>query len=529
MALRPNLPGEPSPLSFPKTQVECYSHFFLVRNAPREIKRILYRIASEFTTFSEVYDKVLRRKKMAPYRTFGFYTESTDEFRFHISLFARFKREVFSENLQRDIEFAEIPMYEAVSVDLPLKESFTLRPEQEEALDFILSPMDDGNPYPLLSMPMGTGKTVTALAAASAIGKRLVIPVLKMYCEKWYFDVFDKLELEEKDVWLVDEGKKLLNLVHAVNDQPENLPKVTIISLNTLGIWYKLYISDPTSPKLAQYPFPPDELFQRMQAGFFISDESHLHLHAIYRLFCFSHIPKSVFLTATMRTYDPTELRIQRMMFPREKRFEKIKMKRYIKAYGIAYNLKDFRTSKIRTTQRGDNKYSHAAFEASILEQPRILKQFLKMIGDIVEEYYHKDYMPGDRAAVFVFTERFADAVCEYLLSRFDYDTRTYLEDDPKENMYESDIRVTTILSGGTAHDVKLLRRVINTVSIDSPKANLQVLGRLRELNDRDVRYYWLYCLNIQKQVEYHEKRKVLIDSWIDTYRDIFFPAIETR
>ena len=69
---------------------------------------------------------------------------------------------------------------------------------------------------------------------------------------------------------------------------------------------------------------------------------------------------------------------------------------------------------------------------------------------------------------------------------------------DPYENIIEPDIRVTTIISGGTAIDIPNLRTLILN-NIKSPVANLQTMGRLRDLQNRDVKFYYLYSEQIAK------------------------------
>jgi hypothetical protein len=82
-----------------------------------------------------------------------------------------------------------------------------------------------------------------------------------------------------------------------------------------------------------------------------------------------------------------------------------------------------------------------------------------------------------------------------------------YVEDDPYSNIGESDIIVSTILSLGTAIDIKGLITVINTVSIKSRQANIQVLGRLREKKGKQMQYWYLYSNSIVKHIEYHRYR----------------------
>ena len=110
---------------------------------------------------------------------------------------------------------------------------------------------------------------------------------------------------------------------------------------------------------------------------------------------------------------------------------------------------------------------------------------------------------------IFVSTVQLATLLTEELQKSYssEYMVARYCEDDPYENLLESDIIVSTNLSAGTGVDIPNLRVAIQTVSISSQVMNLQSLGRLRKLPGKDVRFCYIYSGNIAKQVEYHKRR----------------------
>jgi superfamily II DNA or RNA helicase len=133
--------------------------------------------------------------------------------------------------------------------------------------------------------------------------------------------------------------------------------------------------------------------------------------------------------------------------------------------------------------------------------------------------------MENDKLVVFCASIDMCTEYTKHLKEEFpDLDVRRYVEDDPYENVIEADIRVTTIQSGGTAIDIPNLRVAIMSVSVDSPVSNLQALGRLRELKDRDVKFYYLYCLQIPKQVGYHRNRKLLYQPKVASINELHYP-----
>lgn len=375
-----------------------------------------------------------------------------------------------------------------------------------------------------------THNTVTALTSAARLERRLSISVLAGYVKKWQNDVLEIFEIDPKDIYTIEGGKRLVDYCQTVvenQNTPENLPKVTIISLNTIGKWYKRFIEDPYDPTLEMYGMKPYELMEKAKIGTNIFDEAHQHLHYVYSTFCFLHIPKTISLSATLTSLDETELRIQRMMYPRHKRFEEIKMKRYITVYSCQYQIADYANSRIRTTEYGSNNYSHTAFEKSILANRFLKHQYIDMIVRMVKGGFYETMQKGDKCAVFVSTHAMAKEVCKALHREIgELDIRTYLECDPLENLMDSDIRVTTVLSGGTAHDIKGLTVSIQTINLNSIKSNLQVLGRLREIKDRDCRFYYLYCSNIPKHVEYHKNKIEQFQDWCKERKDMMLDPL---
>ena len=508
--------------------VTVYSHFFTVQNAEIELRKILYTMASDYTVFGMVWCEKSRKKRWKPIKTFGFYSKQNDEFRFHIGQYERVVRACYERGIYLDTY--HVPMYDPIKEVYPINPRFILREKQEDASAFIMEDGVEGSHAPLLSMPMGSGKTATALVTASRLGNRLSISVLAGYVDKWYKDVLELYEIDKKDIYRIEGKNSLVDYCQMTlenQNTPEKLPRVTIISLNTIGKWFKLYIENPFDPVLDMYGMKPWELLEKARIGTNIFDECHQHLHAVYRMFCFLHIPKTISLSATLTSQDETELRIQRMMYPRHKRFEDIKMGLYITVFACQYQIKNFPQSRIRTTEYGSNNYSHTAFEKSILGHRTIRFQYINMIVNMVVGAYAERSEPGDKCAVFVASHAMAREVCKAIKQRLpDYDTRTYLECDPLENLMDSDIRVTTVLSGGTAHDIKGLTRSINTINLNSVKSNLQVLGRLREITGKECEYYYLYCSSIPKHVEYHQNKFEMFKDWCKAHKELMLDPV---
>ncbi len=371
-----------------------------------------------------------------------------------------------------------------------------------------------------------THNTVTALAAAATLKYRFAVVVLASYVDKWIGDISEILKIDKGEIAAI-RGSDALQRCTRYPESDLPIPKAFVISISTIANWYKFYEERRDHPSLEAYSCKPWEFFSHLGIGTVIFDEVHQHPHAVYRIYTYLHAPRTISLSATLLTKDPTLQKVQAMMFPHHRRYDKLKLKRYITVHACAYQISNFINSHIRTSEYGQNSYSQTAFEKSILKHRNLSKQYLDMIADLVQSSYIEGKMEGDKLAIFVGSAKMADAVVGILKKRFNgLDIRTYLERDPYENAIVPDVRVSTILSLGTAVDIPQLRVSIMTNSIESPIANVQTLGRLRELKDRDVRFYYLYCSTIPKHQEYHLKKIDLFSSRVKEHKQLFLRTL---
>jgi superfamily II DNA or RNA helicase len=230
-------------------------------------------------------------------------------------------------------------------------------------------------------------------------------------------------------------------------------------------------------------------------------------------------------------TKDPILHRVQSMMFPHFKRYEKVKMKKYIESHACAYQISDPLKAKIQTSEFNSNTYSHVAFERSILRHKTLKKQYIDMVVDLADRAYYQNKVETDKLAIFVSSRIMADAMLEAVKIRFpELDSRIYMEGATLQDALDPDIRITTITSAGTALDIPNLRVTIMTINVDSPIANAQCLGRLREMKhrtkDNDVHFYYTYCSTIPKQVDYHRNKVALFKERVVSQKDHFIATL---
>jgi len=356
-----------------------------------------------------------------------------------------------------------------------------------------------------------THNTYCATAAASKLGKRTMVIVLPKYIQKWISDAKEILQREPKEILSIQGGKDLKSMLWLSTEQDIEA-KFIVISLTTIQNYYNDFKDHGLDIEAMGYPYKPEEMFKHLGIGTLIFDEVHQHLYGVYRVLLHTHVPKVIALSATLISDDHFIDKMQHIMFPKEIRYNKVPVNRYVRVRVYSYGVQDRKTiDKLRTTARGSNTYSHIEYEKSIMKFSPLLNNYLSIVSNILRQNYIDTKEPGDKAIVFAASI----AMCNQILHRLkkDYprlDIRRYVEDDPYENVIEADVRVSTILSAGTAVDIPNLTVAIMTNSVQSPVANLQALGRLRKLKDKEVTFCYIYNYHIKKQTEYHYKKKEL-------------------
>jgi len=486
------------------------SHFFKIIKMTDRIRTLCFKFMNQYGQKEFVNSKGKSILKVTKY--YACRTSDTNEFRFHIGQLKPFLNllsdELINENMY-DVE--EIGLYMPDKVKLSIKDGWTLRDYQEDCRDFILKDDKDALLSKLVSLPTGTGKTFTALYTLASLQQKTVICVLPTYMDKWASDITNIVNVKPKDIMLIRGSDQLKGLMTAAKHH--KLPqKYFIISLRTYMNYIKAYEEHNGNIEELGYDLKPDELFEALRVGNLLIDEAHQHLHAVYRLITYSNIPLVVGLTATLLSDDKFIVNMQHIIFPKEKRYDKVKMKKYIKAYAIAYRFRNFRKSKVRVSEWKSKNYSHNAFERSILKNSNLTKKYMDIIYSIADVGYIKPFESGDKLIIFAASKKMCEVIVNYFKKKHpELDIRKYTEEDPYENAIEPDIRVTTIQSCGTAIDIPNLRCTILTNSISSSGSNLQVLGRLRELKNKDVKFFYMYCEDIKKQYQYHIKKMELI------------------
>lgn len=393
--------------------------------------------------------------------------------------------------------------YKVIDADFQIRDNWELRDYQKPIMEFLL---DNPTKSKLVPIQTGKGKTLTSLYTIGHIRQRLGIVILPTYIEKWVQDIANIHVAETKDVMVIQGSRALTALIElAKSDSLDN--NYYILSSRTLQDYITQYEENPELT-VDMYGCEPIELFPLLGIGVMLIDETHQQFHAIFKILLHTNVKFQIGLSATLLSDDYVVRRMHKIVYTNKNIYEGDELDKYADVYAVSYTIPEHFIRLIKTKNYGSNAYSHIAFEQSIIKRNELLQKYIKLIKCNIDDYYIEDYKEQDKLLIFVSTINLATRLVDSLKSFYpEFKVNRYCEDDPYEDLLNGDIIVSTVISAGTAVDIPKLRVVLQTVSISSQVSNIQSLGRLRKLSDRDVKFCYLYANNIDKQKDYHLRR----------------------
>lgn len=482
------------------------THFFKVTNFDDRVKDVIYKFLSNYVKYG--LEKIPRSNRYRKVATAVYATRTLDkrEFRFHINQFPKFMQLMEANFLPKDaMEIITLDIVDAKPLNCSVKDGWVPREDQEPVLDYLIK-----SPFrsKLVGIQTGRGKSFLSMYAASKLNKRIAIVVRPMFIYKWVGDVAKYLNIDTATEVMVIQGSSQLLAVFEQQRQGllDNI-KIFIFSNKTLQIWFKQYQEYGETIRDQGYGITPEEMYSHLEVGLRLIDEVHMDFHLNFKIDLYTNVEHSISLSATLDNKDQFQRDMYELAYPISQRFKEQEIDKYAIARCIIYSIDD-RPEKIRSTEYGSKSYSHNAFEEYIMRRPQKLQNYLKLIKHSVEVGFMQDYVPGERCVIFAYRKDFCTIVVDYLKSIYPkLDIRRYVAEDPDENMYDPDIRVTTLGSGSTGHDIAMLKTAIMTVNVESLQANVQAFGRLRKLNNLTPRFYYFTCLDIPKHMQYHKQK----------------------
>ena len=368
-----------------------------------------------------------------------------------------------------------------------------------------------------------THNTFTALQALSILKKRTVIIIKPMFIEKWIDDIkktYDDIEI--KDIMVVKGSAHLMSLLDQAESN-ELTCKFIIISNKTIQNWLKIHERYRDGAETLGYTSQPETLFEDLGCGVRLIDEVHMDFHLCFKIDLYTHIERSISLSATLVSNDDFVAKMHEIMHPSPTRYADQKLNQYINSYVVYYNFQD--PTKVRTTEYGQTNYSHTALEKSIYKHKPTLNNYLNLINYTIQIGFVKNPRPKKKLLIFASTIDMCGLIADYLQRMYpEYNVKRYVAEDPyEENLMNSDICVSTLGSAGTAVDIPNLTNVILTVAVDSIQSNIQSLGRLRQLGPDDkTEFHYFTCLDFPKHLEYSYRKKEMLGRYAKTFAEVY-------
>lgn len=440
------------------------------------------------------------------HKMYGVRTTEPLLFRFHINQLEQFLSFMSSKGFNNP-KITEEPMYTPAKAKFDIVSSKQPWNNQPAIIDYLV---EMGNKK-VIELQAGQGKTLCALFAVERIGMRAALDIKPMYIDRWLNDLAKNdgiYNLKPSEITVIRGSKALATLIElALADELEY--KFIVFSNKTLAIYYKDYISNVNMSKY--HNVLPYDLMKVLKVGVRVTDEAHQDFHACFRADLFSHVPKTISLSATLEPDDPFLQQMYEVIYPRELRFGGSTYHKYVDVISVPFKIDRDIKAKVKFTQRGMASYSQNVYEESILDSNKRLSNFLYMVTQLTDKYFINKRFKNYRLLIFAGRVDMCTAIVDHLSSKYpNMKIGKYTEEESYEVLDELDIIVSTPISAGTAVDISDLQVCLNLVALGSSQASLQMIGRLRELRGADINplFIYIYCTDIESHIRYHEKKR---------------------
>lgn len=497
--------------------IKMYNSYFTVKTSYND--PIVNILKDKLSTYTFIYNKKYKRYKRELDKTYYAYDNRNHMYRFPIELLKPFMIHLGQSGVKKENIYFKIfkDPYIIEPLGLETNPNLTPRDYQEK---YISSLIDNYTNHfsSLVDLQTGQGKTLLSIFALCRLNVKFGIIVAPKFLDKWVSDVKFLTNIKDEEICVLQGSDSLRKLMY--DDQPEY--KIYIFSTRTLSMYIKEYeeIGEFT------YPITPDMLCHHLHIGALLNDEAHLEFHAVFKTMLYFNVQHLIGMSATLHAKDPKIKYLHKLLYPDSSRIANLReVQRYIDIYSVSYNIDNI--SKIKYQQA--QGYSHNLFEQSIMKNSQLLKSYIDLIMTYVEEGYIQRKKDGQRLLVFCSSVH----MCTLLTNKIQQlypklDVRRYTQEDPYENVITADICVSTPGKSSTGVDIPNLITAINTICMDSPQTNAQCLGRLRNIPNTELRYYYTFCNGISKQKQYHYNRKEYLTPLSKSYNNILYPKILT-
>lgn len=368
----------------------------------------------------------------------------------------------------------------------------------------------------LVDLKPGAGKTFIAVNVALRLKKRIALIILPKYIDKWIDDFKKYCGISKKKIRIIQGLDSIRNVIEGERVTED----VVICSVRTCTLYIEQQNKDQDTKPITLF-------FNKANIGTAILDEVHQETFAVARILMYSNIYKVIGLSATFMPNHDEESRLYGTLFKDNERLSNlVTFEKYINIYGIKYLARELNTNYIKNRVFGNYGYSHVKMEQIIGRTDKFLIPYFEMIYNKLEIFFINEYKNKDKCLIYFslvdFCTRFQDWLRNKLREeKIKLKVGRYIAVDPWENLLNNNIVITTLGSAGTAVDIPNLTTVINTVVIKSKKLNIQNVGRLRQIPDREVNYIYFYT-ELHSRTEMIRKQNIshMAKTYIhDTYQ----------
>ena len=187
-----------------------------------------------------------------------------------------------------------IPLKKGTPLDIKLRDTFTPRPYQKDAIKALLGDGGSGTGYGTIVLPCGSGKTVAGILAMAALNTRTLILCPNVTAvHQWIRELLDKTELTE-------------NEIGEYSGERKDMKPVTVCTYQIIT-WRPDTDSD----------YPRFSLFRDGGWGFIIYDEVHMLPAPVFRITSELQAIHRLGLTATLVREDGREDEVFSLVGPK--------------------------------------------------------------------------------------------------------------------------------------------------------------------------------------------------------------------
>ena len=188
----------------------------------------------------------------------------------------------------------QIPLKKGLPLKIKLRNTFTARPYQEDAVKALLGDGGKGTGYGTILLPCGSGKTVAGILAMAKLGMRTLILCPNVTAvHQWIRELLDKTELTENEIGEYSGEKK-------------DMKPVTVCT-------YQIVTWRPDTDS----DYPRFSLFREGGWGFIIYDEVHMLPAPVFRITAELQAIHRLGLTATLVREDGREDEVFSLVGPK--------------------------------------------------------------------------------------------------------------------------------------------------------------------------------------------------------------------